>query len=241
MNIQWKIPIGYCVLSAAGFSCIFGLSCYSNKPKLYKSIDLLSPSSHIPDRSPPSSVDRLLNEMDFGAIAFNVPTEINIDDVPQIQLILSLADSVEELKQTITEQGEILGVTIKVSDRMEARLSGYMFQITAITPEQQAVSKTKQTEWKWEIHPKEQGRHKLHLTITVLLEIDGESTPRAIRSFDKLIQVNVTATQKLKLFFNRNWEWLLLGILVPFAPRHLKRIWKWLRSRIKKEPTNTSS
>jgi len=50
---------------------------------------------------------------------------------------------------------------------MEARLSGYMFQITAITSEEQVVSKDQRTEWKWEIHPKEEGEHRLHLTLTL--------------------------------------------------------------------------
>ncbi len=79
---------------------------------------------------------------------------------------------------------------------MEARLSGYMFQITAITPEIQAVSKRQQTEWKWEIDPKEEGKHRLHLTLTALLEIDGHSTPRAIRTFDKIIEVMLQQHKK---------------------------------------------
>ena len=186
-----------------------------------------------PDPKPPGNVDRLLNEMEFGAIAFNAPTNINIDGSPQIQLILSLAETVEKLKKAITEEGEKVGATIKVSDRMEARLSGYMFQITAITPETQAVSKYQRTEWKWEIHPKEEGKHKLHLTLTALLEIDGRSTPRAIRTFDKVIEVNVTTTQKIMLFFKNNWQWLWAAILAPITG--------WLWKRKKKQLTNTSS
>jgi hypothetical protein len=143
------------------------------------------------------------------------------------------ASTVEELKQSIVEEGERVGASIKVSDRMEARLSGYMFQITAITPEVQAVSKTQQTEWKWEVHPKKEGTHKLHLTLTALLEIDGRSTPRAIRTFDKVIEVNVTATQKFCLFFKNNWQWLWAAILLPVAG--------WLWKRRKKQLTNTSS
>jgi hypothetical protein len=89
----------------------------------------------------PFIVDSLLEEMEFGTIAFNAPTNINIDDSPEIQLLLSLAETVEQLKQSITEEGEIIGANIRVNNRMEAYLSGYMFQITAITPEIQAVSK----------------------------------------------------------------------------------------------------
>ena len=103
---------------------------------------------------------------------------------------MSLAETVEKLKQSITEAGERVGANIKVSERMEARLSGYLFQVTAITPEIQAVSKYQQTEWKWEIHPREEGEQLLHLTLTALLEINGHSTPRVIRTFEKFIEVN---------------------------------------------------
>lgn len=184
-----------------------------------------------PHPRPPNAVDRLIDEMEFGAIAFNAPTNININDTPQIQLILSIAETIDKLKQSITEEGEKVGATIRVSDRMEARLSGYKFQITAITPEIQAVSESQQTEWKWEIHPKEEGRHKLHLTLTALLEIDGHSTPRTIRTFDTVVEVNVTATQEVGLFFKNNWQWLWAAILVPVAG--------WLWKRRKKQLTSS--
>ena len=227
MKVKWKITIGIVALFAVLISLSFPLY-WSAK---------MAPKDMAPAPPPPpeplGDVDRLLEEMEFGTIAFNAPTNINIDDSPQIQLILSLAETVEKLKQSITEEGEKVGATIRVSDRMEARLSGYMFQITAITPEIQAVSKRQQTEWKWEIHPKKEGKHKLHLTLTALLEIDEPSTPRAIRTFDKTIEVNVTATQKIGLFFKNNWQWLWAAILVPVAG--------WLWKRKKKQLTKTSS
>ena len=182
-----------------------------------------SPRMHVPAHS----VDGLLDKMDFGTIAFNVPSNININDSPQIQLLLSHAEAVDELIRSIVKEGEKVGATIRVSDRMEARLTGYMFQITAITPEIQAVSKSKETEWRWEIHPKEEGQHSLHLTLTALLEIDGHSTPRAIRTFDKKIQVTITRTQKLTKFFKDNWQWLWVAILVPVCG------WLWKQKTAK--------
>ena len=176
-------------------------------------------------RFPPSNVDKVLDKMEFGVIAFNAPTHINIEDSPQIQLLLSLTDTVENLKRSITEAGEKAGATIRVTDRMEARLSGYMFQIAAITPETQAVSKSQETEWKWEIHPKEEGKHSLHLTLSALLEIDGHSTPRSIRTFDRKIEVSVTTTQKFRIFFKNNWQWLWVAILVPVVG------WLWKRKK----------
>jgi hypothetical protein len=196
------------------------------------SADVSRPS---PPPTPPvkeETVDSKLNEMKFGAIAFNVPTNINIDSSHQIQLILSMAETVEQLKKNITDEGKQVGADIKVSDRMEARLSGHMFQITAISDEIQAVSKYEQTEWKWEIHPKKAGKHKLHLTLTALFEIDGRSTPRTIRTFDRIIEIDVSATQKIRFFFNTNWQWLWATILVPIAG--------WLWKRNKKPQKNIS-
>lgn len=224
MKLKWKIGIGVAML----FAVLVFMSSF-----LYFGGEMTRHEMIPLDPKPPGNVDRLLNEMEFGTIAFNAPTNINIDDSPQIQLILSLAETVEQLKQSITEEGEKVGATIKVSDRMEARLSGYMFQITAITREIQAVTNYQQTEWKWEVHPKEEGKHSLHLTLTALLEIDGRSTPRAIRTFDKIIEVNVTVTQKIKLFFKNNWQWLWAAILIPVAG--------WLWKRKKKQLTNKSS
>jgi len=217
MKLRWKIGIGVALLVAV---FIFMSSV------LYLNVGMMPDSmTPTPNPSPSSNVDKLLNEMEFGAIAFNAPTNINIDGSHQIQLLLSLASTVEELKQSIAEEGEKVGATIKVSDRMEARLSGYMFQITAITPEVQGVSKIQDTEWKWEIHPKKEGNQKLHLTLTTLLEIDGRSTSRTIRTFDKVIEVNVTATQKISQFFKNNWQWLWAAILLPVAG------WLWKRRK----------
>lgn len=231
MKVKWKITIGIVALFAVliSVSFLFLWSAKMAPPEM--ALPYPAPAPPPPERL--GDVDRLLEEMEFGTIAFNVPTNINIDDSPQIQLLLSLSETVEKLKQSITEEGEKIGATIRVNDRMEARLSGYLFEITAITPETQAVSKRQQTEWKWEIHPKKKGKHKLHLTLTALLEIDGKSRPRAIRTFDKVIEVNVTATQKIGLFFENNWQWLWAAILVPVAG--------WLWKRKKKQLTNTSS
>jgi len=230
MILKWKIGIGIGVVVLLAVLISMSSLLYLNKDMSPVGMPLPEPAP-VPDS--PGNVDRLLNEMELGVIAFNAPTNINIDDSPQIQLILSLAETVEKLKQSIAEEGEKVGATIRVSNKMEARLSGYKFQITAITPEIQAVSKSQQTEWNWEIHPKEKGPHKLHLTLTALLEIDGYSTPRAIRTFSKIIEVNVTASQMIGIFFKSNWQWLWAAILVPVAG--------WLWKRRKKQLTNTSS
>lgn len=197
----------------------------------YSMIGMMRTSRPMPDRTSNyiqikiDAVDRALAEMGFGSIAFNTPITLNINDTASIQLLLSLAASTEELKKRISDEGNKVGTRIKVSDRMEARLSGSNFTITAVTPEVQAISQYSTTEWKWDISPAKEGKHYLHLTISALIDVDGSSTPRAIRTFDKTIEVQVTWKQKICLFIDKNWQWLWAVILAPFTG------WLWKRSR----------
>lgn len=155
----------------------------------------------------------------------NAPHVINIDDTAIIQLLLGLATSTDELKQMIEAAGEKEGTRIRVSDRLEARLSGPNFAITAITPEVQAVTRTDVTEWKWKVQPRSKGLQHLHLTVSVLINVDDASTPRVIGTFDKEIEVKVTFGSQISSFLKSNWQWLWAAILVPVSG------WLWKRKR----------
>jgi hypothetical protein len=100
---------------------------------------------------------------------------------------------------------------------MEARLTGLDFAITAIMPETTAVSRRESTEWRWKVRPLSAGPHSLHLTLSVILDVNGVPTPRVIRTFDRYIKVDVTWGQRLDLFFERNWQWLWATVLVPIV------------------------
>ncbi len=179
----------------------------------------------VSDPSPTEIIDMLLERMERANIAFNAPRSMNIGDSPKIQLLLSLGDTEEELKASIKAAGEKIGAEIRVNNRMQARLSGYMFQITAITPEEQAVSRRGRTEWSWEIHPKKEGQHDLHLTLSAIFEVNGRETRRVVRTFDRVIEVNVSAPQKITAFIKGNWQWLWAAVLVPIAG------WLWRQRR----------
>lgn len=176
-----------------------------------------------PDPTSTENVDQLMGKMENASIAFNSPREINIHESAQIQVLLSLKDPPNQLKTLIAGEGEKNIDNIKVSNIMEARLSGHMFEVTSIVPEIQAVSNREQTQWRWIIHPKKQGRHKLHLTLTALLEVNGQPTPRAIKTFDKTINVKVTTGQQIKFFFENNWQWVWAALLIPVASGLHKR------------------
>lgn len=191
-----------------------------------------------PAPSAPSSseifaeVDRMLDDLPEGNIAFNAPTEMNLKKTATIQLILSMQKSIEELKASLEAEGEKQGAAIKVSRLMEARLTGADFQITTIGDEEQAVSFASPTEWKWDVKPKSEGPHKLHLTLSIVLD---DKSRRVFRTFDKTIMVEVPPSQKVGDFVTNNWQWLWTVIVVPLAG------WIWGRNRGQKAPPPANS
>jgi len=189
--------------------------------------------------SPPSnshvSIDNYLASMASANIAFNVPQTINLYETALVQLKLSLQKSIDELREALTAEGKREGAIVKVSKKMEARLSGPNFQITAITSEEQAVGSIGEVEWKWEIKPTTSGTHNLHLTLTALFSVDGESARKTMRTFDKTIEIEVTPAQLALKFLENNWQWLWAAILVPIAG------WRWKLWKSRKNSTSKSS
>jgi len=216
----WVFTVGLILVLAIGFFSNLFLDMNAEAPMPAPAP--AESASALPD-NPFESVDRALEQMQFGNVAFNVPTNMNLYDTASVQLLLSLETPSEELEKMIEAEGLIEGARIQVSNRMEARLSGADFSITAVTPEVQAVSRNVTTEWKWDVKPVSEGKRYLHLTLSALINVDGASTPRAIRTFDKTIEVEVTWQQKASLFIENNWQWLWAVILAPVAG------WLWKR------------
>lgn len=187
--------------------------------------DITPPATQAPKQEVPPDIDTLLARMAWGNIAFNAPETLNLKQTSVIQLLLSATAAIEELQQQLTAPGAQDGAHIQIADRMEAHLAGAEFDITAITPETQAVTRTQNTEWKWEIKPRNSGTHTLHLTLSALVTVNGETTPRTIKNFDRDIVIQVTSAQRAVAFVYANWQWLWATLLVPLAT------WWWNRRR----------
>lgn len=78
------------------------------------------------------NMERLVNDLleetaagiKFGNIAYNTPTEMNVEDTAIVELKLSLDTAIEDLKKHIEAQGDREGARIRVSEVMEATLKG---------------------------------------------------------------------------------------------------------------------
>jgi hypothetical protein len=160
-------------------------------------------------------IDRALEALPVASAAFNAPAELPLGDSAEIQLLLSLGKPVSELQAELTEIGEREGAQVRVAPLMEARLTGSGFRIEALTPERQPVGRRTDTEWRWEVEGTDGGSQRLHLSLAALIIVEGERTPRAVRTFDREIEVQVTLRQRITGFIGDNWQWLWAALVVP--------------------------
>ncbi len=168
-------------------------------------------------------IDAVLENMAEGRIAFNVPDSVmKLNESSTIQFLLDLTKTVEELESMFKESEVIESHRVRISETMEARLTGNGFRITAITPEQQPISTVETTEWKWEINAIEAGPQHLHLTLSAIIFFRDEKMARTIRTFDKKIFVEVSLGKRITGFINNNWQWLWTALLIPITGWYLK-------------------
>jgi hypothetical protein len=160
-------------------------------------------------------IDRALAAMPLATAAFNAPEELRLGDSVEIHLLLSVSKPISDLKAELTEIGEREGAQVRVAPVMEARLTGDGFRITAQRPERQVVGRTIDPEWIWDVEGTEGGSQQLHLTLTALITVEGERTPRPVRTFDEEIEIRVTLRQKVTGFIGDNWQWLWAVIVAP--------------------------
>ena len=186
------------------------------------------PTTPIADRF--AEVDAALGELVQGRIAFNTPERMQYGDSRAVALVASPAMDADtlsaELRRRIGSADPIEIATLQIAPLMEARLEGApAFEITALTPVQQPVSRSAPTEWRWTVRAAQTGRHQLHLTINAILTVAGERYPRSLDVLNRDIEVEITAGQRIGLFLGANWQWLLGTVAIPLA------VWLWSQRR----------
>ena len=178
----------------------------------------------------PESVDRLLEGLELGYAEFEAPEQMNRFDIRQVSLGVIHSEASDEIAALIDKIGAIEGQQIRLGKRMRAKLSGTMFEIESVTLDVQAVTRSERTEWIWLIHPRDEGTYPLHVSLAVLLDVEGRDTPRTIRTFDETVKVKVTPQQWLGRFWTNNWQWLWAAVLVPLS------VWTWKKYKTSAGP-----
>lgn len=153
-----------------------------------------TPAPATPSPDTPAGIDALLDKLAAGALAFNAPESLALQEAGVIQLLLSPSLTKEQLAALIREPGAVKTATLKISSSMEAKLtSGPVFSIQAISPEEQMISQAEPTEWRWNVTPLQPGKHRLHLVVNAIVKVGESEKRRMLKTFDREIQVMVPA------------------------------------------------
>lgn len=177
------------------------------------------PTSDVPDR-----VDKALKTMKWGNIAFNNPKVLGYGTSAVVQLLLSGSKTGNQLLSIVSEEGQKETYEVQFTNDMEAHLRGVAFEITAVTPERQAVSSAGVAEWKWEIRAKQLGEQKLFLALNANLLIDNRERKHTVQTFSKTLHINVVWPQSVLYFLWSYWQWICTAIAIPLVG--------WVGSRI---------
>jgi hypothetical protein len=175
--------------------------------------------------SPLSLVDRVLEKLDLGNLAFNTPEVMGYSETRTVELLLSTEESPQELAEALPDGPSGTAEGVRVAPEMEAALVGSGFTIEAVTPVRQAVSTLQRTRWAWTITPKDKGSQSLHLTLAARIKVEGKDTPYVVRTFSREIQVEVSLWGTILDLLSKNWQWLWSTLVVPLA------LWWWKRRR----------
>jgi hypothetical protein len=162
------------------------------------------------------SVDDYLNSLPLGEVAFNPPDKMMLNDTINVDVKLGGPNLAGKLEGLIKE-GRAESHPVKIGKRMEVQLAGAGFEITPITPSEQAISENAPTEWEWQVKAVKEGKLRLHLTLNAFVTVDGKDTRRKLQTFQKNILVEVTSGSRFTAFFYDNVGWIVTGLIIPFA------------------------
>ena len=171
-----------------------------------------------------SKIDEIRERMALGEIAFTVPHPMRLNETQTVVLLLSPKQTAEELKGQLRDRGatgNIENYRIKISDKMQALLTGDGFLITPVTtPDTLPISKQEPTRWSWDVRPLRAGRLTLHIVLNAIVDLDDGAGPHpySIETFDKVYDVEVPRQEggtggATAISFGNAWPWLLAVLL----------------------------
>lgn len=189
------------------------------------------PSTVVPNtdtkKESASKTDKVTSQLYTSSIAFTAPEKANIKEDITIQLLIDPSKELKDLERSLTEAGKKTSAQIRISQIMVATLTAPDFEVQKVTPEEQAVARTDRTEWLWTLTPKSTGRNEIKLSITAVVNLDGKDYKYHIKTYEKIIVIEIKAQQQIAEWLAAYWQWMFTTLILPFG--------MWIYKRYNKE------
>ena len=173
-------------------------------------------------------INTIVEGLEWGTIKFDPPTSMRFKETETIELLFSRsAVSIQKLQTQLEKAPGIESLGLKLSNRMEAWLSGTGFQINPHHHrDDQFVFSKGEKQWKWDVTPTKDGPRRLHLILSAIATVSNQNAPFVIRTSDPKIVVEITLAYRISNFFSKHWKWLWAAILVPVVGYLWRRYYK---------------
>ncbi|MEM1296914.1 MAG: hypothetical protein AAGH89_16230 [Verrucomicrobiota bacterium] len=150
-------------------------------------------------------------------IAFQTPDKMRIGKAQDVELILSLKKTIEELKSELGKEFPTDGAAIQAAPVMEASLTGAGFEISPAGAQRQVLRQASNTNWIWSVIPRESGQQTLRLRLSAMISIQGMAAPLEVKSFEREIPVEVSLVQVASGFLKENLQLVWVVLVLPIA------------------------
>ena len=178
---------------------------------------LPTPNVEAVEEMPANEVDALIRALPWGTATLNAARVMRFQEPSIVELLLSPSRSPQDLERELQSTGTPESRSVRISNRMEAQLHGWGFEVRALTPERQAVATREMTRWRWQVVPKIEGPRSLHVNLAARLTVEGQDAALVVKTYDQEIRVDVSPVQRVAGFLGANWQWLSASVLFPLA------------------------
>ncbi len=186
------------------------------------------------ERAEPEPVDPVeawVDALPDSAIAYNRPERVPFGQTFDVELYIDTTGDAKAVVDAVDARREdnphLVGpthaATAKTGREVEVQLLGSNAEIDILEPTAQLLTSQRRGHWHWRIRP--DGPDDIVLTLHVMAIQPGRATGLKVRSYEDIIVVHVTATQRARLWVADNWEWAWTFIVGPLAG------WAWTRMR----------
>ena len=189
-----------------------------------------------------SPLDAALEKLVQGHIAFNNPERMRVGETGEVQAVLAINISADDLMRQLTAAGTHESASLLVSDHMQATLTGgAAFDVSPGGPQSQWISKDTSTTWHWLVTPKLTGPQFLTLSVDAIITINGEKDTRNITTLTRQISVDVAQPHNEEEWFARikewaeafGWGWGVAAAVAAAVAGFWRRVRRWAKPKSK--------
>lgn len=175
-------------------------------------------------------IDQILKQSAKASVAYNAPSQMQINETVTIELLLNPSLSEEQLKEQVTEPGTIqTSADVEITPQMKAELIPADPEAFVVTPLHddpiQIISGTETTKWSWFVTAKKDGTQKLSIVIYRLLKYENKEEWRVVETYKADIHIKVTLLNRIK---SLGWGWIVGPMIALLA---IAAFWRWYDQR----------